>query len=486
MNPCTPPHRTRRGELESVRLLARLTKQTSSMSEQSWNVKCHVCGFKLGTNKQHCGQAGTGGRKVKYPPCVWAHSDDSIVRKAFAVEAEAKQKEESEETELEATRKRYAAGQISFEEVREQEEENVVGAGDNDLQPADDNAEGEIEERTSCYVPGPRAPSPTTARPSEPPAKKRAGAKGSHTKWTSVTRTMLYKCIQQKDPFHAQDKGQTWQTIADAMREATQHMQATADGDLRVNSNGKTIGVFYKRMKDQHTENEDIDKHSGGTGETRAETDDDKRKKDERVQLAACIELERAAETAVTDRRTSIKCHDTMKNGIVNDAVIECAVKDEKVRSKAVKELASRLRQAKMRKMAYESQHKDGTYTYTAQDMESFKHWDTLKTHFQDMPDADEVDEGPAQKSSTQLTKALESIQAQGAIARSSFTPVAPNVFAEAFFAAKRAHVAAHVLSLKHKLEMVDKDVQEGTITAQEAEIYKKKIKEAHYSFASP
>jgi hypothetical protein len=172
-----------------------------------------------------------------------------------------------------------------------------------------------------------------------------------------------------------------------------------------------------------------------------------------------------------------------MKNGIVNDFVIGCAVKDEKVRPKVVKELASRLRQAKMRKIAFESQNKGATYTYSAKDLENFGYWDTLKAQVQDMPNLDDLDDtAPAQKGGTALAKALQDVSAQSAAARASFTPMSPQAFAEAFYAAKRAQT----LTLKQKLECVDADVAEGVITPAEAEVYKKSIKDSHYSFSSP
>jgi hypothetical protein len=445
------------------------------MSDVTWDVKCHVCGFKLGTNKEYCGQGGAGGRKTRNPPCVWAHTDEKIVRRAFAFAKAAADEEEEKQRELQETMAKYAQGFINFDEPEDHQHEGSVNNAD--------SHQYEEEERT--YAPPPAASSPSRhPAPSlqEPEAKK---AKSGHTKWTSTTRTMLFKCIQQKDPFHASDKGATWQIIADHMQQSTASLDDTADGDLRVVSNGKTLSVFFKRMRDAYKERDGDDKHSGGTGDKQAETVDDKQKKDERVQLAACIELERAADVAVEDRRASIKTHDNLKNGIVNEVVINCALKDEKVRIKVVKELASRLRQAKMRKMAFESQNKDATYTYTAKDLEEFGHWEKLKKEVHDMPDLDDLDDtAPAQKAGTALAKALHDVSAQCASARATFTPISPSAFAQAFFEAKKAHT--QVLTLKQKLQVVDTDMDEGTITAEEASIYKKRIKELHYSFGSP
>jgi hypothetical protein len=448
------------------------------MSDQTWDVNCHVCGFKLGSNKQHCGQGGSGGRKVKMPPCRWAHTDDKIVRKAFAVARAAAELEEQEQKQQQETMARYQRGEINFDEPDTTEPLPHNDPGNVcDYNSAE---EGDGEQAAEPPTSGAAAKHPAEP-PGDPPQAKKP--KSGHTKWTSMTRTMLWKCIQQKDPFHASDKGATWQIVADCMQQSTADLHDTADGDLRVAANGKTLTVFYKRWKENFKDHEGDDKHSGCTGEKKAETADEKLKKDERLQLAACVELERSAEAAVDDRRASIKTHENLKNGIVNEFVINCAVKDEKVRPKVVKELASLLRQAKMRKMAFEEQHKGATYTYTQKDIENFGHWEKLKSQVQDMPDVDDLDDTvPAQKGGKALAKALQDVTAQSAAARASFTPISPAAFAEAFFAAKRAQI----LTLKQKLDRVDADMAEGVITPAEAEIYKKAIKDSHYSFASP
>lgn len=50
-------------------------------AEGTWNVECHVCGKTLGSNKDLCGKAAQGKKKVSRPPCVWAHTDSTIVAK---------------------------------------------------------------------------------------------------------------------------------------------------------------------------------------------------------------------------------------------------------------------------------------------------------------------------------------------------------------------------------------------------------------------
>ena len=302
-----------------------------------------------------------------------------------------------------------------------------------------------------------------------------------------MTRTMFYKCIQSKDPFHTghKDKTPAWEGIAAAMREATRHLAQTADGDLRCFANGKTLQVFYGRMKRNYKD--DDDKHSGGAGRQHEEDDPTtKLKKEERAELFACMELEKSADDQIQLKRDAIKSHDFMKNGVVNDFVVECASKDDKVKPKLVKELASRLRQAKMRKLAFEGANKNGTYTYTAEDMENFRLWDKVRETDKDLPEGENIDgDIPASKKGGQLVTALQELTAQGAQLRQHFTPMSPSDFAAEFFKAKRAHAEATKLTLAQKLKVVQDDVHEGSITQDEATGIIKRIKQEHYSFGT-
>ncbi len=75
-------------------------------AEGTWNVECHVCGKTLGSNKDLCGKAAQGKKKVSRPPCVWAHTDSTIVAKCVQeqqkrlkrVEEEAPKKAEAPKT----------------------------------------------------------------------------------------------------------------------------------------------------------------------------------------------------------------------------------------------------------------------------------------------------------------------------------------------------------------------------------------------------
>jgi hypothetical protein len=184
-------------------------------------------------------------------------------------------------------------------------------------------------------------------------------------------------------------------------------------------------------------------------------------------------------------KRDASKSYDFIKNGVVNDFVVECASKDDKVKPKLVKELSSRLRQAKMRKLAFEESNKGGTYT--AEDMETFRLWDKVRETDQELPVGEDIDADiPASKKGGHLVTALKELTAQGAQLRQHFMPMSPSDFASEFFKAKRAHGEAAKLTLKQKLEMVEVDVGDGTITHAEGEAFKKRIKEEHYTFASP
>lgn len=463
------------------------------MSEtQQWDVPCYVCGHKLGSNKATCGQAKAGKKAVRFPPCVWAHTDDKYVRRAFAEADEAEKRKKKDEEEANETYQKYMDGVIDFSEGTGFPDGVVITGMDVDTEAsfleghgsdgAGDQGRGEGGDERR----GRGAAEEADAAES---GKDNGGKIQKHTKWTSKTRTMFYKCIQVKDPFHTghKDKTPAWEGIAAAMQEATKHLGNTEEGDLRCYGSGKTLQVFYGRMKRAYKERDEDDKHSGGAGRQDNDDPSAQMKKEEREQLFACMELEKEADGQVQLKRDAAKSYDYMKNGLINDFVVECATKDEKVKPKLVKELSSRLRQAKMRKMAFEESNKGGTYTYTAEDMENFRLWDKLRASEKELPNGDDLDADiPASKKGGQLVNALKELTAQGAQLRQHFTPMSPQEFAIEFFKAKRAHAEATALTLSQKLAMVDKDVREKAITSEEGEQFKKRIKDQHYTFASP
>ena len=447
---------------------------------QTWDVPCYVCGFKLGSNKAGCGQAQAGKKAVKFPPCKWAHTDEKYVRRAHVEAAAAAAKKANDEEEQRQTMARYHAGQITFTEERPDDDTEANHAANPFL--VDDEAGGDAAVDGNGDPAGDEIFAADTSAPVKETKAKRSEHK--HTKWSSLTRTMLYKCIQAKDPFNKKDKAGTWEAIAVAMQEATLGLENTADGDFRVHANGKTLNVFYGRCKKAFKEREDEDKHSGTAGRR---DDGDKMKKEEREQLWACIDLEKSAEEQLQLKRDATKSYDFIKNGVVNDFVVDCASKDDKVKPKLVLELSSRLRQAKMRKIAFEQSNKGGSYTYTAEDMENFRLWDKVRETNSLLPEAEDIDgDIPASKKGGQLLTALKELTAQGAQLRQHFTPMSPSEFASEFFKAKRAHECSIKMTLGQKLAMVTDDVACGIITPTEGDAYKKRIKDEHYSFPSP
>jgi hypothetical protein len=482
------------------------------MSTQVWDVACFVCGHKLGSNKARCGQDGQ--KKMKRPPCVWAQSDSAIVTKCFRI-VDAQKARANEEEEL---KKRIQDGTFkpNYEEpehpvdreareaeAREAERRERLWSDlgeDFKLSPSpkrkgdEDKQEQPAQKKARTSNQG-AAPEPTSNKgaappPGHPSAPNAAAAsaptndkKEMRTKWNCMTRTMLFRCIQKFDPFSSPDKAKVWETIAKEMTEATRILVDTADGDFRVYSCGKTLQVFYNRCREKHKVSEDGESHSGCAGKEEV----DKSVQEERAQLAACIELERSAKEVVEQKREDKKAFDALRNGEVNDMVINLAVSNDTVRMKAVKVLASKLRAAKMRKLSWEAANKGGKYTYSEADLRDFEQWKQVKEHDGSLPDdpTDGVTSDATTSSAPRggalaasITTLLEKMPE-----RSQYQPASPQEFASAFWTARSEHVEKTKLSLKDKLAVVDKDVADGTITAEEGAEFKAQIKTEHYKF---
>ena len=303
------------------------------------------------------------------------------------------------------------------------------------------------------------------------------------TKWNSVTRTMFYKCIQNKDPFHSKSKEATWDEIASAMHNSTKHLTKEDDGDFRVYSSGKTLNVFYTRCKAREKAAAANMGASGQAGEVREDVT--KEKREERAQLQQCMELEKSAEGCKQAKRAANQSFEGLAKGEVNDAIISCCKDNEPVRIKAIKVLASRLREAKMRKMSFEASNKGATYTYTSLDMENFRMWGDLKKMDSTLPEDPTSDAGGDAGTATaarggSLAAAITVLADRVATTTPS---MAPEAFAEAFFRAKRAHESASRPTLAQKYAAVDADVAAGTINQQQGIFYKSKITEEHYRF---
>jgi hypothetical protein len=306
-----------------------------------------------------------------------------------------------------------------------------------------------------------------------PPEVTSASDQDCRTKWNHVTRTMLFKCIQHKDPFFAEKKAETWDAIAKAMTDATKHLKDDPDGDLQVHANGRSMQVFYNRCKAKRKSDIAGDQHSGGAGK-----DVTPARQEEMNQLQACMDLEKSAKDVQEKKREAVSAHEKLSKGEVNDFIVETAISDDRVRPKLVKVLASRLREAKLRKLAFEQTHKGAQYTYTATDLENFQHYEKVKQACPDVKDIDEAVEssGAGASRGGALANAIQGIVDK--LPRvEAMTPMSPTQFAEAFFKAKRASVT----SLRDKLLAVDADHADGLLSAEEVQFYKNKIKEAHY-----
>jgi hypothetical protein len=77
-------------------------------ADGTWNVECHVCHQKLGSNKLKCGKEG---KIVKHPPCVWAASDSLIVARCHKMSLEKAAKQAEEEKKYAADQRKYFAEQ---------------------------------------------------------------------------------------------------------------------------------------------------------------------------------------------------------------------------------------------------------------------------------------------------------------------------------------------------------------------------------------
>ncbi len=331
---------------------------------------------------------------------------------------------------------------------------------------------------TAPPKPNPLASSaPTDARKDTMDEKKE-----KKTKWNCMTRTMFFRCIQKFDPFSSPDKGKVWEKIAKEMQEATKTFSDTPDGDFRTYAGGKTLNVFYGRCRDRHMAHEDGELHSGGAGK-----DEELSVKEERNQLSACIDLERNAKVAGEQKREDKKAFELLRNNEVNEMVINLAVSNETVRLKAVKVLASKLRAAKMRKLSWESANKGGKYTYTDADIRDFEQWRLLRQNDDSLPEdpADATTSDTATSSATRggsLAAAITAM-AEKMPSAAQLQPMSPKEFASAFWSARREHSEKTRLSLKDKLALVDRDLADDSITEEEAEAFKKRIKEDHYKF---
>ena len=463
-------------------------------SHLTWNVDCWLCGEKLGSNKVNCMQLGRT-KKCKYPPCEWAHTDDKIVRLCVARATEKKEKERLDQEMLAETKKKFVNGEIDFSEPslasgKEQEKDADVSS----IRLQESRARllaAEARSLAACDMP------PTSHPPAFPdipncfapaPLPTKGGLKkkvagdadkeddgSKKTKWSTTTRTMLYRAIQKYDPFNHADKASIWDNIAQKLFESTEKLEHNEDGDFRVYSNGKTLSVYYARARDKQKKEEASEGHSGHAGSAC----ENPARAEERKQLSGCIEAERSAKEGLERKREAKSGYEELRKGEVNDMIINLASQHDNIKRKAVTILASKLRAAKMKKIAFEQTNKDGKYTYSADDLANVEFWKKMKTMDATLPDDPTEGECTVEKKGGAMAVAILSLTEQ--LSAKQVQPMNAGDFANAFYAAKRAHEAAGTFSLKDKLARVDADVVEKIISSGKGEELKNKIIDAHY-----
>lgn len=469
------------------------------MADLVWEVECFVCGMKLGSNKERCG-INAHGKRIAKPPCVWAHCEPGIVQKCVTKAAAKKEQQANDDKRDVELRLEMENGRVfNFEEpphavdeeqrlqeeLQQQEWERLERENEEFLQQQQQVPQGEATDDESNDNRGKDDADKDDNDAAGKDAKDAKKPIEKKTKWNTTTRTMFFKCIQKEDPFNSANKNACWQKIADAMHQATAVYVNSKDGDFRTYSNGKTLSVFYARCRDQRKKMDDGESHSGVAGGREL----DPAVQEERNQLYACMLAERSAREAVETKREIHKADTSFKNGEVNDIVIKCAMDNEVVRPKAIKVVASRLRELKMRRLAWEAQErqsgKNGQYTYTAEDLKNFQYWKDLKraddTLPEDPTENDDADVAVSAGRGGGLAKAIAAFTEKMTMA-SQFQPMPVQEFASAFFKAKREHEALTTRSLKQKLDAITRDVLEKTITEEEGRLYKKQVTEAHYS----
>ena len=481
---------------------------------RTWNVECWLCGAQLGSNKDECKKIGTS-KKTRFPPCIWAHTDDRIVQKCVKIAKEKREQEAAEQLELQETKRKLESGVINFNEPGVDAGAEVRGQSQVNEPRVDDGEEVQVQvqpqvtlqqvqqhcadlrviEQKSLAAAGMAPASPASLEPPKAGASKRRSKAGSsaaakkaktdddddkgRTKWNTTNRTILWRCIQKYDPFSAADKTSVWDTIAEQMHESTERLKDDED-DFQVYSNGKSLQVYFKRAKDLFKE-KDEEGHSGHAGPKELS----EQKKEERQQLAACIEMERCAKESIERKREAKTGYDDLRKGEVNDMIIALARDHENIKSKAVTVLASKLRQAKMRKLSYEQTNKDGKYTYGAEDMANFEYWRKMKAIDPELPEDPTEGMCTVEKAGGKMAAAITNLTETLAASAKHVQPMNPGEFFTAFFEAKEAksqrHETAGTLTLDQKLKRVDDDVAKKVISPAKGEEVRNKIIDAHY-----
>ena len=171
--------------------------------------------------------------------------------------------------------------------------------------------------------------------------------------------------------------------------------------------------------------------------------------------------------------------------GFLNDAMIQAAEGKEVVQTKLLKVLASRVRDAKIRASVWEQTNKGQKYTYTPLDLKNAQDYKKCKDTFDpNGKDATDSDTAGTANRGGHMAAAIESLAAKLPSA-AAFNITSAGDFATQFFEAKRKHDAQSTLTLAQKLAQVDDQFTQGIFDAEEVNVYKKQIKDAHFALLS-
>ncbi len=313
----------------------------------------------------------------------------------------------------------------------------------------------------------------------QPQPKKQKTSERVSTTWNHKTRSMFLKAVAKYNPFGAAVKKDAWAKVAEEMHKSTTILKDTALGDFCVYTDGHGLQVFYERRRD------DMDKKlkkegatSGHGGFTRSREDIE-----EHNLMETCVSLEKDAIAYRESKREHNRNIESLKNNDVNDAIIAAAENDSVIQLKLLKVLQARVRQAKLECKLFEKDpgKKGMKFTYSAQALKDMEDLEKLKPK--------DTSDGVLDSTDTEAQKVTRGGSLASAIQdltskmpnMAGFTNVDPAAFATSFFETKQKFAERKTLTLKEKLEEIDKQLSLDVITQSESDTYKKQVKDQHF-----
>lgn len=312
-----------------------------------------------------------------------------------------------------------------------------------------------------------------------PVAKKQ---KTSHDKasttWNHVTRCMFLKAVAKYNPFGAAVKKDMWAKIADEMHKSTLIMKEEKHGDFCVYTDGHGLQVFYERRRD------DMDKKlmkesatSGHGGFTRS-----KEEIAEHNLIQTCRNLEKDAIVERDVKRDRKSFLESLKNNEVNEAIIAAAEDDTVVQVRLLKVLQARVRQAKLEQKLFDKDpsKKGMKFVFNAQALRDMEDLEKLKPKG-DSEVLDTTDTEAKVARGGSLAFAIQELTSKMP-SMAGFTSVDSAAFATSFFETKHKFTESKTLTLKQKLEEIDKQFNLEVIDERERDAYKKQVKDQHFA----